>query len=376
MRPRLPTLLSSANPHALSPYVRLLYALGVSSVAAGRLDLTVHAFEEIMRIRRLADCVADPLLFAYLAVVGCARRGISPGVRRSWEHVRALVAHVRAHGHKSGLVLWCDVLERFAGGDDSWRELAAPHARAVMAGISGAGEIIDLTRDWMVYLFQNWPDFVLECHAMGRLPVDVELARQLLETEPNVVHRFRRGDRRQYALSALAAADGEEGLDPEAVMASQNLWARANPPGDRWWLNVPSSILIGFTRAMFAGALVGDGRIYLRIALCSRSCDPWWHAHVIDVAEYVEAPALATHTREMAEKAKQGLTTKQAAHMAKTACAMLSLTGIAWLAEGQMTEERLSYLIKVGVEDFHTPVNMPVAMLPLLPWLSDGDCDL
>jgi hypothetical protein len=228
----------------------------------------------------------------------------------------------------------------------------------------------------MMYLFQNWPDFVLECHMMVQPAIDVELARELLEMDPNVSHKFRRSNRRPCAMNALAAADSDDRLEPAAVRISHHLWARANPPGDRWYLNVPSSVLVGFTKTMFEGTLVAEGRVYLRMALCSRGCDAWWHPHIIDVAQYVEAPALAVHAREMAEKARQGLTSKQAMHMARTACAMLSLTGIAWLAEGQMTDERLNYLIKVGVEDFHTPVNMPVAMLPLLPWLNDGECDL
>ena len=55
---------------------------------------------------------------------------------------------------------------------------------------------------------------------------------------------------------------------------------------------------------------------------------------------------------------------------------LMSVSAIAYSRLGKLTEAKRQHLIEVGIEDMYTSINVPLDILPQLPWLTEKDIEV
>jgi hypothetical protein len=368
----------------LNPYVRLLSAIGASALVGGRGDVAVHAFEEILRIRRMQDSVFDLVIAAYLYVIGCARSH-PQRIRRTWAQLHAVIEMALEQKCECAMIIWVEILEKYAAGDDKWEQILKAH-RLEMPVIEAlfltpAATIQGVVMHPLVFVLRGWRDFIIDVHILMTGRLDPEFAQHMFDLSPPSFFHPPRLSRASIAKSALAAAEGARAAletgDPIDALTpldcALHLFDVANRPADRWYLNTPPFVFDIAIAVLCSKGFFGTARLYVRMALAVRPQSPKIYAALPEFGFVPGATAAVREFETIAHAAENGADWRS---LGRKSVALLSLTGLAFLETQQMTKEKLATLEAVGLEDLHTPINLPVSILPLLPWLTEEDCDL
>jgi hypothetical protein len=233
----------------------------------------------------------------------------------------------------------------------------------------------------LAFLLRGWRDFVVDVHILVGGRLDPNFARQIYDLEPPSYFHPSRVTRTVLAKLALHAAEkARESLDagdPERAQTawevSLHLFDVANRPSDRWYLNSPVILLDIVIDSLMRRSLFVQARLYVRVALFIRPKSPALYAVLPRLAAGLGATNLL---RECEALAREAQSTSDWRKLSRRAVALLSLTGIALVEMKQMTDVEMQSLLRIRLEDLHTPLNLPTAALPLLPWLTEEECNL
>jgi hypothetical protein len=278
--------------------------------------------------------------------------------------------------------VWAAILEKYDTGDDSWRTLVSNFEPLVIESVlvEPPDVLQALIAFPLRFILNGWRDFAVDVHISVRGRLDPDYARQIYDLDvPSFFHRPRVG-RATLAKSAFSAAEGAqaafEANEPNQALSALHyaihLLNLANWPTDRWYLNAPAFVFDTLIVVHIALTFDITARFYARIALVARPDNPRLYAVLPTLAERIGASATARQCEDIARQAEGGGDPRA---LARRAVALLSFTGIALTETGQMTDEKMASLQARGIEDLHTPINLPVGILPILPWLTEDDYD-
>jgi hypothetical protein len=353
----------ATNPK-LHPYVRCLFELGMAGLRYGYLSDAVIAFEDILRIRRQTTTLVDHLILAYLAVIGCCRRGIDVGVVRTLAQLHDFLSGLSTHKQSARLLIWANILGLYAQHDNNWQFWARKvDKERVLPFLNGAARLHPFA-DMLRY----WPDFVMDFRFLLSGAMNLDVCRMIHnEAKP----REQRPYRTDAALCGFALADevGEEEGDLEKIMFSASRFASANRPADRWYLNCPPSVLKKLIRTIHTSAERIALRQFLRAALigCPQIAD--FYPILPVIAEYYHCDAIAGELNDIVEKSKKKLSKQQWIALSRRAVALVSLPVMAEASENCLDERTLGWAMKVGLEDMFGSPQLACSIIPHLPWI-------
>jgi hypothetical protein len=351
-------------PH--HPHIRILMQLGVAGFLAGDLPLATHALEEVIRVERAHISAADLLVLCYLKIIGANRQGSEVSIVRTFDQLDSLCKFMNRRNRHSALM---DVLRRYSENDDGWRIAAETLELPSMneSELDPVGQVL-----------VSWPDFVIDYNLAKRI-VNISLINQL---HPEVTRLAERSARAKTAVTIMerAVASFEEGKPEQSIVdlgTALRLFREAGKPSERFSANVPIAYIVSLVHISDQLRWYLNLRNWIRIGLVNSPDRLEFYDVLPKTAEFFGFDShVVEELKTIARTAKRTKDATKWRGLARRAVAVSSLKALMLSANGELTEDRIEWLMKVGVEDLYTSVNQPVSALPLLPWLSDGDLEV
>lgn len=397
----------------LRPYIRLLQNMATGCVVCEKGDVAVHIYEEILRTDNEDHSGARQLMaVAYLRLLGLQRRKQPMIVTRTRDQLEALYkAHLpKAHGplwgcsscmkeSRDALVRrWIDIIFMHDKGDERWLKRAREEdARCDLVSrlifdetkrITTAREPIHrdvkLIDEAIANATLEWPMFVNHLHGVLRMDRydDCDALSKATKVGEFMSRDYKAS---QAALGDIMLEKGRQDHKARSFREAIAMYTHAKrhyvettKPSQRWYVNAPWQIV--------------SNR-----AACAESLKSWWSARhdtrwtlflkPDHTASYERLPRIAHAlsafdlekelTKFVADvKSKKERPQGEWRELAAFGIAMMSASAIIHSRIGKLTEAKKKQLIEVGIEDMYTSINVPLDILPQLPWLSDQDIEV
>lgn len=423
LRPHYEAILEKSAGHGrdlfrLMPLVRFLNAFTSPTIMIGKIEVCIHALEEILRIDHEDHTFArENLLLCYLTVVGRAHRREVVFIDRGESDVRALMnCHFDGHEfplfdtapstgmwyNEDLMVLgWANILMCYKNHDTRWTELAKEQETVcpwlmkflfdevpkVLKG-SGNNSIQDnanrIAERLALCLF-DWPMFMCDLYEVLRGRKNKLMEEKVIATAPGVFSTVCRETKPARARSGLRLLEqGREWLREcryvdavNALTVAQKCFAACVFPDSRWYLVAPFPIAAN--RALAAERLKQWNmcRVDTRITLAKQNNHIKSYERMPIVMATFGALELARELGEFVVRLKYG--THPAAEWSSAAAyaiGMLSISAIMMSKMGVLTEMKKRELIKIGLDEMHTGVNIGEDVMDNLPWLDESRLDV
>lgn len=399
------------------PYMRLLYQIYESAKQAEKCDTAICALEELIRLCHGDNMGArDHLLGMYLKMIGRKLRNDTTIPIRTIEQAEAIMYQdvaegdepVFGHDSRDVIVRWAKILIAYAKKED-WKFLTdiewntnkwpfklifreidqVPPASAKSAALGGflAGNDQDDTRkiqDTLKYIFEDWPKFAIELHTKYKAN-DNKFNKEVRKSTPDISHDISRENKAQMdQMGTMMLDKGRESLTNRKFVESLQFFAVAKRsyveaalPSHRWYVNAPFAIV---SNRATAGAFMGEWnltRIDSRFTLLMKPDHVRTYERLPKIAQAFSCPQLENLFNEIITeiKAKPNMTQGEWKEYANKAISLLSTSAIIYSKLGQLDDEKINYLMRIGIEDVYTSVNVGADIHPLLPWNTEDELE-
>ena len=356
----------------LGPYVRLLGRIGAGGLVWSGIDTTVLAFEEILRIRTAKrESVEEALLCVYLRKIGEQRNLPSPIVR-TWQHVEELAKRVRSGSSMHSLA---KILRMYDVGDGEWKDLAKESIspRDVEACLNWGPDL--LFTNLLACALVGWNDFIADVMILlGYEPgavLDVINRRPAAQTQQACSNAARVGTLKMSEIHDLIAQGDWNKAYNELFMAMLS-YRRASLTTDvgRWYLNAPPMLFECMAKVFMKMEVRFPLKYALRIGIAIDPTNSLWYEMIPQFYVLLDAPPPQFITDICAQAKKEIEAGGDCRQVAKQAIAALLFEVVIGVGLGlEVTPERWSALVRIGMEDQFTPIGAPPTVLDPLPWL-------
>jgi hypothetical protein len=384
----------------LQPYLRLLECISAACVASDKSEVSTRALEECIRSDHSdALGVRDYLLLNYLTAIGRSRVPKAVLIDRTMDDLHELLHHVlpgqtrplfELNKRSSWGLRWLSIIDGQQTDSKSWTKLArdewgrdriliaavfeqsqaesVPEARAVRRRADAVravlGEFPFVYRRFCE--LTNGPTSHLNCNRLF-----VGFSRTSRAQAAKVAY-----DLLDEGRATLRASDHHGTV--EMLGSSKRQFQDTIRPSQRWYLNAPFSVVSN--RATAAEKLTAwpitlhDVRFTLLLQpdhVRSYEKIPWIAAELFAPDSHLKM--LRDFVAEVKRDPKRNM--KQWRALAARAIALCSMPALILARLGKLTPEKIDELVRVGIDDMYTPVNVDADVLPLLPWLTEEDLD-
>jgi hypothetical protein len=248
------------------------------------------------------------------------------------------------------------------------------------------GDPVDEARSsgpFVIEAFRDWPDFLIALHDLFRQK-NRQWANTVRKEAPDPAHDASTQSRKEMrAMADVMLGMGRQALQERSymdamvkfTMARRALTDAAIPSG-RWYLS--GEFAIASNRATCAGALGHWGlvRIDSRYILQMKPDHIRTYERLPTIAEAFYCPELIPRMQALIDEVHatpaNSTTWKR---LAQTGIGLLSLSTIIAARTGKLTDDLLDEMIRTGIEDMYTPINVGADIYPILPWLTETDLD-
>jgi hypothetical protein len=403
----------------LRPFVRFVIVFAGISFMVERLDLTVYALEEVLRLDHEDHLFArESLVLCYLKLIGRKRRGEIVYAERTVEHLRALTnCHFenslfplfdrtnstgRWYNEDLMILRWVDMFLKFHVNDNSWEEIAkAEHeicpwifqyifeelpkesAKKVSPKNDSVQRNATRISEGLMICLHDWPEFTVALHHLLRTQRDPAFELRLLKQAPRTREE--------------ASRDGKHHL---AELTKQFLDKGRDALGNRRYDEALSMLTLArrsLTEAMKPGMVchaVGPFQIISNRALAAERLGCWnlcrhdtrltlfmkndhmrSYERLPMIAEWFGAETLKQELEELVTSIKTTSPTtlggwRTCAHKA---ISLISMTAIMASIAGRLTPELRQEMVAVGIDDMLTPVTSGPDWIAPLPWIGEGE---
>lgn len=404
----------------LQPYFRLLFSLGETACLAENTVLAMQCYEEVLRFDYTNKFAANNLVISYIKVIGMRKRHIKPLPKRTMWHLKMLLNLYNAILDDE--IKYCGnlILSYYFKNQISSSEIN-PESSELDLNSDSNGDIYDERYCWEG--LQNWKDIAKEfkkkcpksvlfifMEASGRskyplipafgewldLVVDMhEVLAGKSETFYKYIHDKNKGIETYKSRSGkqIMAKAGTGHLDKarealhnkkyidginECTLAKR-MFQEANFPSKRWYLNSPFPILSNRASAALHLALWFTVQHDIRFTLMMNPKHQKSYLMMKNVALMFGLDGLARKMDAVAQKvteyseSQNPVSDREWNNIAQKAIALLSLEAFALSKEGNLTDEKIDHLMKVGIEDCYCEIPCSTNLVASLPWINEGD---
>jgi hypothetical protein len=417
----IPSLLLPAderptNPR-IGPIVRFLGSHCSYPVLCQDPEAAICALEEALRVDHSDPLYfRETLLFGYLKMVGRRRLRRPQPVRRTVEHVRALLdCHFAEcefplfrkepstpEWYNEDLMAqrWAAILLAYDAGDDAWKELViaengvCPYMVPVLLSTQLEKEMMPETdrdqvtenaarfSDKLHCCVLDWCDFVGDLHLLikgtrtdryalyaGRAPP------HFAEQTRDQKHKMAESSEVGLPEARAALTAGNYALALTAFTLARRQYCEIRKPSHRWYVNAPFHIVSN--RALCAERL-GCWN------LCRHDTRETLFLKPDHWRSYERLPLIcekfeALELKEEMTRWVAGLNRKMApgdwVKAAANAIALISITGLMESKKGTLTHEKRTELIRIGIDDCFGPMHFGPDVMDPLPWLENQDLE-
>jgi hypothetical protein len=404
----------------LRALVRLLMAIPASPVSLERVDIAILALEEVLRLDHADLLLArESLALCYIKVIGRRHRGQLVDIERGIGDLTALLAcHFpgaarplfdrrpsTASWYNDDLMVlrWVDIFLDFQAAGPDWPRLVKEEheicpwlfryifeevSKLFKPGAAASGSLqanASRLSDKLLICLYDWPDLVLAMHGLLRKTRSRELEIQFLKLAPGTFEESTRDAKRHF--SQLGYRFLERGREELAAAHYEKTFA-----------------LLTIANRSFSKAMHPDQRSSLsnpfqlssnRALVCLRS--RYWNLcrHDTRMTIYLQNDHLRSYERlpRIAQefgalrlkdqiaafvlrlKSQKPRTQGEWRRAAQQAIAWTSMRGLMADIAGGLTAELMDELIRIGIEDMYTPLNLPADIIDPLPWLDESKLD-
>ena len=377
----------------LQPYLRLLFSLGEISFINDNAVLAMECYEEALRFDCDNDFAAEHLAISYIKVIGMKRNGIHPLPNRDIHHLMALLD--RYDEVLNDEVKYCAklVISYFDRNSQikNWTDIFLEFNQKFPTSIAFIFEEENGKSQYpLIIAFSEWIDLVVDMHQLLYGNSEQFYKKILEKNRAQETYRNRQGRQVAAKVASTYLEKARDCLHNQNYLdvvnncsLSKRMFHDANYPSERWYLNSPFAVISNRSiSAMHMNLwLVACHDLRFTLAMNPK------HAKSLilmrNVALNFGLDSLAQKMNEISEKVSQFLSNSDSENgritdsewleMSKKAIAYLSLEAFVLEKQGKLDDEKLSHLMKVGIENFYCDIPCSTNLLDSLPWLNDQD---
>ncbi|KAK8896694.1 hypothetical protein M9Y10_014609 [Tritrichomonas musculus] len=396
----------------LQPYIRLLFSLGETSSLGDNPILSMQCYEEVLRFDFHNKFAANNLVVSYIKVIGMRKRGICHQPKRTMWHLKILLdlydslldEEVKFCGklvlsyffraeinlNKNNDFFSMDLNTDVNGdiyddrvcweGLDEWSEIAKEFNKNYPKAVSFIFMEKSGKSDFpLIPAFQEWLDLVVDMHEILRGKSESFYKYIHEKNKANEAFRSRTGKR-------VMAKAGNEHLEKARVSLrernyidtvnectlAKRMFSEANYPSNKWYLNSPFPIVSNRAVACFHLELWMVVLHDIRFTLMMNPRHQKSYVLMKKVALIYGCDLLAQKMDNVIQKVVcNELNEKEWNCISKRAIALLSLEAFALSKDGELNEQNIEHLMKVGIEDCFRELPCSTNLVPQLPWINE-----
>ena len=403
------------------PYMRVLTDLAEIAMSNLQLDVATYCYEEMVRLNHRDNTGArDPLICCYLKIIGRARR-FPKTTRpvRTIAHAKKLIRCVFTDENSSSR---CPLFEEgntcvrvaemcFAYVEKgNWKKIARseyqknpllfqlifdevrqediPEAQPNMQpGTFLAGnksEDVRMKGGWIKEAMLDWPDLVIELYKLIRGKMVAAFEEKVKENAPipeaEIDSKFKTriiklgGEFLQTGRDTLTKKDFHPAFD-NCTMAKRS-FVEAAQPSKRFYLHSPFAVSSNRATAGYFMGRWNCVRSDIRFTLKVKPDHEKSYMKLPKLANAFQAKQLYAEFDDISRKvdAKEINGEENWKALADRVIGLTSITALSHAAVNKLTPALREELIRTGIEDCYTPVNVDMVH-PVLPWLKQTDLE-
>ncbi|KAK8899041.1 hypothetical protein M9Y10_001338 [Tritrichomonas musculus] len=397
------------------PYIRLLSDIAITAFQSDQLDVTIRAYEEIIRLNIHDNTGArNPLLACYLKIIGRIRRIPSTRPIRTIQQAEQLMTgqidseteSIFEDGNLT--VRWAKLCIAYLQ-NKNWKDIAKEeyekndlifkvifndidvsqiqpedpnHPESYVEG--SKSEEVRALGGMIKQAMRDWPDFVIELCKLLKGKVTQQFIEQVESETPDPESELTTEHKEQMKMIAQHFLDqGRTTLSnrqfDQAIQCftfAKRGYFESAQPSRRFYLHAPFAVVSNRATAAAYMNMWNLVRIDTRYTLAMKPDHAKSYLRLPKIAEGFKAKQLYEIFQNIAQKVESASVKEDEEwkNLAKIAIGLTSVTAIAFAAAGILTEEKKEELIQTGIEDCFCPVNVGVEY-PLLPWLNPSDIE-
>ena len=406
----------------LRPVVRFLNTLASPQIMRDRVDICVHALEEVLRIDHEDHTFArERLLLCYLKLIGRARRRQVCYITRTEAHVRGLIdchfpecefplfdkAESSPGWYNEDLMVlrWAEIILDYHNNGEKWKELVMeenkicpwmfqcqlsilprPFVETKVSSSDYVQRNAQRIAERLASCLADWPKLIVDMHKVLRGKGNILLEERVLRTAPTTFGELcREGKSAKMTVAGQFLEQGRTALrgcrygDAMSCFSlARACYSEIMRPGIRWYCNAPFQIVSNRALAAERLSLWTFCRCDTRFTLVMQPDHFRSYERLPIIANAFIAPELADELTRFVEDLQRNKPTTPGEWRKKAAygIAMISIKAIMLSKMGMLTEEKKQEMIKDGIDDMYEPINTETDLLDNLPWLEEAELDL
>lgn len=395
------------------PYFRLLFSLGETACVADDPVLAMQCYEEVLRLDFKNKFAANNLVISYIKIIGMRKRGITSVPKRKMWHLKMLLnlydsilddetkfcgklvlsyffrSVIKNGEEESDIVLNPDTNGDLYDdracweGLENWKEIAKQFQKKCPKSVLFIFmEASGRSRYPLIPAFREWLDLVVDMHdvlngestTFYKFIHDKNKPTELYKSRADKLAIANMGNEHlDKAREALQEKKYMDGIN-ECTLAKR-MYAEANYPSNRWYLNSPFSIVSNRATAGLHLALWFTVQHDIRFTLEMNPKHKKSYMMMKNIALMFGLDELAREMDKITQKVESddqnNLSDREWSRLAKRAIALLSLEAFALSKDGKLTEDKIEHLMKVGIEDCYCELPCSTNLVANLPWINE-----
>lgn len=390
------------------PYLRILTDIAMTSFQSDQLDVTIYAYEEMLRLNHNDDTGArNNLLACYLKIIGRIRRFPSTVPKRTIEQAEQLmngqISSEPLFNESNLTYRWARLCISYLR-DQNWKEIATEENKkndlifkVVFNEIKVSqippensnttknepndvkGNEIRVHGAMIREAMKDWPDFVIELCRLIKGRVSQNFTDEVMSNAPNPESELTEEHKLQMKMLGQHFLDqGRTDLTNKKFHQSIQEFTFAkrgafegSQPSRRWYLHAAFAIVSNRATAAAHLNLWDLVRIDTRYTIMMKPDHSRTYLRLPKIAEAFNAKQLFDDFQSIKQHVENNEVKNidEWKDLSKTVIGLTSITAIAFAAAGILTEEKKEELIQIGIEDCYCSINVN-PQYDVLPWLT------
>ncbi|OHT04078.1 TPR Domain containing protein [Tritrichomonas foetus] len=400
------------------PYIRLISNIGTYARCVGDIELAIYCYEELIRLNHRDNTGArSPLMAAYIEVLGRKRNNPTYQFQRTFQVVdqflsakldtsdntnvfgddrddvnvryfdlvsafyhksRNLTNLIKKENQRNSKMVDCVLRDKKIEINDP--EVAGMFNQFVYGN---KNDEVYVHGAYLVTAMQEWPDLLANMMSVVR---KLPKSRILEDTLRQLSYNHKDTININSLLNQKLIKEGNEKLELgrklmtnkdilKAYLAFSEAKAKfetvAMNTRTRWYQHAPFAIVSNRCTCAVILKEWNIARIDARFTLEMKPDHQRTYEKLPLIAEAFGAPRIKAQLELNLKKIAEGTvkTENQWKQLAQYSSVAISLTSLILSKNRSLTEEMLQEMLKRGIDDMYTPVNLKPDMFPMLPWV-------
>ena len=395
----------------LRPYVRLLLLYSDIGRQMGRIDLTTHTDEELLRIDPYDNMNTRYMLLAdYIKIIGRIDRGEPTPVVRTVDHLTQLLNAKKPDNNLlfsppddsssnvlERLVQWARIFVAFIKNED-WKTPAKKELKesALLLNVlvkftlheneekrlSSGCKCRNCTASKLaIYAFIDCPHFMILMRRLYRKQSSIKFNVFARKKAPHCAFELTEESRKiaaskvEFYMSEAKHFGAENPKEAINYYSLARFYLIKSNIQKRWYTNSPSIVVSKRAYCAYLANKIELFRIDARFALMMNPTNPANYRFLDEIAEFFGAQYIAEQIRGITKKINKDTNKQQFKIYAKMCIALLSMRALFEARLNRFTTNLFDELMEIGIEDMYTPVSSPKDKIELLPWITEDDLE-